>query len=81
MRRGETLNLVSNSDNKKWELQNSSGETSTLPGACFMIPPPDAEALEKVNRYRVQTPVITAEPVMDSNETLCVCVCAVWTER
>ncbi|XP_041812283.1 envoplakin-like [Chelmon rostratus] len=49
VRRGETLNLVSNSDNKKWELQNSSGETSTLPGACFMIPPPDAEALEKVN--------------------------------
>ncbi|XP_070837780.1 envoplakin [Chaetodon trifascialis] len=49
VKRGETLNLKSNSDNKNWELQNSSGKTRTLPGVCFMIPPPDTEALEKVN--------------------------------
>ncbi|KAM9346768.1 envoplakin [Symphorus nematophorus] len=49
VRRGETLNLKSNSNNKNWELQTSSGKTRTLPGACFMVPPPDAEALEKVN--------------------------------
>ncbi|XP_068574937.1 envoplakin [Cebidichthys violaceus] len=49
VRRGEALSLKSNSDNRNWELQSSSGKTRTLPGACFMIPPPDAEALEKVN--------------------------------
>nr|XP_046271944.1 envoplakin-like [Scatophagus argus] len=49
VRRGETLNLKSISDIKNWVLQTSSGNTRTLPGACFMVPPPDAEALEKVN--------------------------------
>uniref|UniRef100_A0A4W6BNQ2 Envoplakin b n=1 Tax=Lates calcarifer TaxID=8187 RepID=A0A4W6BNQ2_LATCA len=49
VRRGEKLILKSNSDNKDWELQTSSGKIKTLPGACFMVPPPDAEALEKVN--------------------------------
>uniref|UniRef100_A0A3Q1ECZ4 Envoplakin-like n=1 Tax=Acanthochromis polyacanthus TaxID=80966 RepID=A0A3Q1ECZ4_9TELE len=51
VRRGETLTLKSNADNKDWELQNSKGKIKTLPGACFMIPPPDAEAVETVNRY------------------------------
>ncbi|XP_045899515.1 envoplakin isoform X2 [Micropterus dolomieu] len=49
VRRGEKLNLKSNSDNNNWELQGSNGKIRTLPGACFMVPPPDAEALEKVN--------------------------------
>uniref|UniRef100_A0A673BAP6 Envoplakin-like n=1 Tax=Sphaeramia orbicularis TaxID=375764 RepID=A0A673BAP6_9TELE len=48
LRHGETLLLKSNSDNQRWELQNSQGRTKTLPGVCFMIPPPDDEALEKV---------------------------------
>ncbi|KAM8825170.1 envoplakin-like [Synchiropus picturatus] len=50
VRRGEELILKSNSDNRNWELRSSSGRIRTLPGACFMIPPPDAEALDKVNR-------------------------------
>ncbi|XP_031726665.1 envoplakin-like [Anarrhichthys ocellatus] len=49
VRRGEALSLKSNSDNRNWEFQSSSGKTRTLPGVCFMVPPPDAEALEKVN--------------------------------
>ncbi|CAN9505785.1 unnamed protein product [Ophioblennius macclurei] len=49
LRRGETLNLKSNANNLNWELQTKAGETKTLPGACFTIPPPDAEATEKVN--------------------------------
>jgi len=51
VRRGEVLSLRSNSDSKNWELQSSNGKTRTLPGACFMVPPPDAEALEEVDRY------------------------------
>ncbi|XP_074553494.1 envoplakin [Halichoeres trimaculatus] len=46
LRRGDKLTLKSNSDNKNWVLQNDKGKTSTLPGVCFMVPPPDAEALE-----------------------------------
>lgn len=84
VRRGETLNLKSNSDNSNWELQTDNGKTRTLPGACFMVPPPDAEALEKVNRYGVQTHSIFF--LCDYNrgkacEIMCVCVWSVWTER
>ncbi|XP_072225362.1 envoplakin [Leuresthes tenuis] len=49
LRRGETLTLKSNSDNTNWELCTRSGKIKTLPGACFMVPPPDPEALETVN--------------------------------
>ncbi|XP_056144262.1 envoplakin-like [Lampris incognitus] len=49
VRRGERLTLKSNSDDKNWEVQTSSGKLKTLPGACFIIPPPDEEALEKVD--------------------------------
>ena len=30
----------------------------SLPGVCVMIPPPDAEALKKVDRYRRPHPYI-----------------------
>ncbi|KAM9745605.1 envoplakin [Menidia menidia] len=49
VRRGDTLKLKSNSNNVNWELRTSSGKIKTLPGACFMVPPPDSEALETVN--------------------------------
>ncbi|XP_068193776.1 envoplakin [Antennarius striatus] len=49
IRGGETLYLKSNSDIMNWQLQTNSGMLKTLPGACFMIQPPDAEALEKAN--------------------------------
>lgn len=52
VKRGEMLNLKNNADHKNWVLQTSTGKTKTLPGACFMIPPPNAEALGKVDRYR-----------------------------
>ncbi|TWW69236.1 Envoplakin 210 kDa cornified envelope precursor protein [Takifugu flavidus] len=48
VRRGERLTLKSNADSKNWELETLSGVVKTLPGACFMIPPPDVEALDKV---------------------------------
>lgn len=54
MRRGEKMKVMSNADFKNWELQTIGGKTRTLPGACFMIPPPDPEAMETVDRYREQ---------------------------
>lgn len=50
MRRGEKLTLKSNTDHQNWELQTLGGVVKTLPGACFMVPPPDTEALDKVAR-------------------------------
>lgn len=50
MRRGERLTLKSNTDSRNWELETLSGVVKTLPGACFMIPAPDIEALDKVAR-------------------------------
>ncbi|KAM4717678.1 envoplakin-like isoform 2-T2 [Anableps anableps] len=44
--RGMVLTLKSNSDSKYWELEDSKGKTTSLPGACFEIPPPDPEAME-----------------------------------
>lgn len=50
MTRDDQLILKSNFDGNNWELQNRSGKIKTLPGVCFLIPPPDAEALETVDR-------------------------------
>ncbi|XP_061567168.1 envoplakin-like [Cololabis saira] len=49
VRRGEKFTLKSTSDPRNWELQDPGGRTRTLPGACFMVPPPDAEALDTVS--------------------------------
>uniref|UniRef100_A0A3P8ZRJ6 Desmoplakin SH3 domain-containing protein n=1 Tax=Esox lucius TaxID=8010 RepID=A0A3P8ZRJ6_ESOLU len=46
---GENLMLKSNSDNEKWVVQTRTGKTKTLPGVCFLVPPPDTEALDKVD--------------------------------
>ncbi|CAK6960372.1 envoplakin [Scomber scombrus] len=46
--RNDELILKSNWD-KKWELQTSTGRLKSVPGACFMVPAPDAEALDRVN--------------------------------
>ncbi|XP_061556541.1 envoplakin [Phycodurus eques] len=51
VRRGDELTLKSICDHEKWELRDSSRRTKRLPGACFMVPPPDTEAQEKVNGF------------------------------
>uniref|UniRef100_A0A3Q4GEQ8 Envoplakin-like n=1 Tax=Neolamprologus brichardi TaxID=32507 RepID=A0A3Q4GEQ8_NEOBR len=62
VRRGEKLTLKSISDNNNWKLQDSSGKTKTLSAACFMIPPPDPEALETVNRYNHDSFIAVKSP-------------------
>nr|XP_061829860.1 envoplakin-like [Nerophis lumbriciformis] len=51
VRRGDELTLKSIRDNEMWELQDSGRRTKTLPGACFMVPPPDDEAMQKVDSF------------------------------
>lgn len=47
--RGEKLTLRSNSNNANWEVQSTDGAINSFPGVCFLIPPPDTEAIDKVD--------------------------------
>ncbi|XP_058496226.1 envoplakin a [Solea solea] len=46
--RGEKLTLKSNSD-ENWNFISTNGATKTFPGVCFQIPPPDPDAIDKVD--------------------------------
>ncbi|KAL8163193.1 UNVERIFIED_CONTAM: hypothetical protein K2H54_014017 [Gekko kuhli] len=50
LQRGERYTLEDNSNQENWVVQNGSRETKAAPAACFTIPPPDLEAIERVNR-------------------------------
>ncbi|KAI1896733.1 hypothetical protein AGOR_G00097840 [Albula goreensis] len=52
--RGEKLNLKSILDNDNWDVQATNGVTKTLPGACFLVPPPDPEAVNKANKLAAE---------------------------
>ncbi|XP_063052355.1 envoplakin a isoform X2 [Engraulis encrasicolus] len=47
--RGNVFTLKSNSDNENWEVVGSDGIAKSFPGVCFLIPPPDTEAIDKVD--------------------------------
>ncbi|XP_056136215.1 envoplakin a [Lampris incognitus] len=47
--REDRLTLKSNSNNENWDIVSSDGTTKTFPGVCFLIPPPDSEAIDKVD--------------------------------
>ncbi|KAK9973164.1 hypothetical protein ABG768_023907 [Culter alburnus] len=48
LNRGELFNLKSNTDND-WEVQSNDGTSKKFPGVCFMVPPPDPEAVNRVD--------------------------------
>lgn len=43
-----------NSGRIKWRVRNSTGAESQVPGVCFVIPPPDKEAIDAAERLRRQ---------------------------
>ncbi|CAL8328952.1 unnamed protein product [Lota lota] len=47
--REERFTLKSNSDIEKWSVVAPDGTTKTFPGVCFIIPPPDPEAINNVD--------------------------------
>ncbi|CAB1344901.1 unnamed protein product [Coregonus sp. 'balchen'] len=49
--RGDKFTLKSNSDVENWDVLNSSGATKSFPGVCFLIPPPDPEAIATVDLH------------------------------
>ncbi|KAI5087428.1 envoplakin [Silurus meridionalis] len=46
---GEKYTLLSCPRDEWWEVKNNFGETNLMPGVCFIIPPPDTEAIERVD--------------------------------
>ncbi|KAJ0050675.1 hypothetical protein NL108_005058 [Boleophthalmus pectinirostris] len=46
--RGEKFTLKSITD-ENWKIISTGGATHTVPGVCFQIPPPDPEAIDKVD--------------------------------
>ncbi|XP_048869569.1 envoplakin a [Brienomyrus brachyistius] len=52
--RGDKMTLRSNSDNLNWDVATSGGVTKTIPGACFLVPPPDQESIDKINRLSAE---------------------------
>ncbi|XP_049817745.1 dystonin isoform X11 [Aethina tumida] len=46
--------LTDNSGRIKWRVHNEKGVEAQVPGVCFVIPPPDKEALDAVDRLRRQ---------------------------
>uniref|UniRef100_A0A3Q3F233 Envoplakin a n=1 Tax=Labrus bergylta TaxID=56723 RepID=A0A3Q3F233_9LABR len=47
--KGEKVTLKSNSDIENWDIISTDGSTGTFPGVCFQIPPPDPDAIDKVD--------------------------------
>jgi len=50
--KGETCTLFDNSGRVKWRIRNISGQEGLVPSACLMMPPPDQEALDAVERLK-----------------------------
>ncbi|XP_071449100.1 microtubule-actin cross-linking factor 1, isoforms 1/2/3/4/5 isoform X30 [Hetaerina americana] len=50
--KGDQCTLHDNSQRVKWRVRNAAGEEGVVPGVCFVIPPPDKEALEAAERLR-----------------------------
>ncbi|XP_078542690.1 plectin isoform X4 [Lissotriton helveticus] len=48
--KGDECVLLNNSQPYKWKVLNVSGSESIVPSVCFLIPPPNKEALDVVNR-------------------------------
>ncbi|XP_016327702.1 envoplakin-like isoform X1 [Sinocyclocheilus anshuiensis] len=49
VKRGDKVTLVSDPREEIWEVKSSTGETKLIPGVCFLIPPPDSAAINKVD--------------------------------
>uniref|UniRef100_A0A8C1L9U1 Envoplakin b n=1 Tax=Cyprinus carpio TaxID=7962 RepID=A0A8C1L9U1_CYPCA len=51
VKRGDKVALVSDPREKIWEVKSSTGETKLIPGVCFLIPPPDTTAIDRVDGF------------------------------
>lgn len=47
--KNEDCTLIDNSQRTKWKVRNSVGIEGLVPAVCFLIPPPDQEAIDYAN--------------------------------
>ncbi|XP_041359578.1 microtubule-actin cross-linking factor 1, isoforms 1/2/3/5-like isoform X9 [Gigantopelta aegis] len=52
--KGEECMLLDNSQHARWKVRTAVGLEAVIPSVCFIIPPPDPEAIEKANRLKLQ---------------------------
>ncbi|KAG8445951.1 hypothetical protein GDO86_013718 [Hymenochirus boettgeri] len=52
--KGDVFTLMDNSKPDSWVVQNAKGETKNAPAACFVIPPPDQEAIDKAKSLEAE---------------------------
>ena len=52
--KGDPCVLLDNSGRIKWRIRSRVGIETQVPGVAFLIPPPDKEALEAIERLRRQ---------------------------
>ena len=48
--KGEECVLLDNSQRIKWRVRNSEGQEGMVPAVCFLIPPPNREAIDLGNK-------------------------------
>ncbi|XP_061463249.1 plectin isoform X27 [Rhineura floridana] len=48
--KGDSCTLLNNAQPYKWKVLNAAGSESVVPSICFLVPPPNKEALEAVGR-------------------------------
>ncbi|XP_060134183.1 plectin isoform X23 [Zootoca vivipara] len=48
--KGDSCTLLSNAQPYKWKVLNVAGSEAIVPSICFLVPPPNKEALEAVSR-------------------------------
>ncbi|XP_043363129.1 plectin isoform X5 [Dermochelys coriacea] len=51
--KGDECVLMSNAQPSKWKVLSGSGSESIVPSVCFLVPPPNREALDAVSRLDV----------------------------
>lgn len=67
MHKGDECALLSNAQPEKWKVLSPGGAEAVVPSVCFLIPPPNKEALDAVNRCVVRgTGLSPRGPVMRS---------------
>uniref|UniRef100_A0A8C8SDH8 Plectin n=1 Tax=Pelusios castaneus TaxID=367368 RepID=A0A8C8SDH8_9SAUR len=54
--KGDQCVLLNNAQPYKWKVLNVSGNESIVPSVCFLVPPPNKEALDAVSRCEQQRP-------------------------
>uniref|UniRef100_A0A8C2YHF0 Envoplakin n=1 Tax=Coturnix japonica TaxID=93934 RepID=A0A8C2YHF0_COTJA len=69
--RGDKYTLKDNSNPEMWVVQSSTGVVQEAPSACFSIPPPDPEAMDKVNRLEGELNAVKQKRAAAQNMLRC----------